>query len=230
MLTTDGLMDLMTWLSPSFPVGAYTYSHGVEFAVEEGLVHSGDSLKDWCEGAVLYGSGALEGVFFKEAWRLGESGQVDELIALNEYANAMRPTSELALESEAQGRAFLSTMLDILPNPHLKQLRLVLQDQKEHAAYPVIVGAVCGFAKIPCQSALAAFLHAFVANLVSAGVRLVPLGQTAGQQALASLKETVAIATAKAMQTDFSDIGSCAPVIDWASMQHETQYTRLFRS
>lgn len=230
MLTTDGLMRLMTWLSPSFPVGAYTYSHGLEYAVEAGLVSSGDSLREWCEGALLFGSGKTDAMFFIQAWQLAKDGNLEGVSQLNAYANAMRPTSELALESEAQGRAFLTTIKDVSPSKNLNQIISLLKDKNELAAYPVIVGAVSAFEKIECEPALIAFLHAFAANLVSAGVRLVPLGQTAGQKALMGLENAVKETCATVQKTDFKDIGSCAPMIDWASMQHETQYSRLFRS
>ncbi len=230
MLTTEGLMRLMTFLSPSFPVGAYTYSHGVEYAVEDGLVTSGETLRDWAEGALLFGAGHTDGMFFCRAWELADQGDVEGLVALNSYAQAMRPTSEMALESEAQGRAFLTTLLDVVPDAKLEKLAVALKESGEHAAYPVIVGAVAGFQQIDCEPALVAYLHAFAANLVSAGVRLVPLGQTAGQKALMGLEGSVLEAATSAMKTDFKDIGSSAPVIDWTSMQHETQYTRLFRS
>ncbi len=230
MLTSEGLMRLMTWLSPSFPVGAYTYSHGVEYAVEDGLVTSGETLGDWCEGALLFGAGRMDGMFFCEAWRLAHKGDIEGLVELNAYANAMRPTSEMALESEAQGRAFLTTLSDVVPSKYLANLATAFKESDELAAYPVIVGAVAAFEKIHCEPALVAYLHAFAANLVSAGVRLVPLGQTAGQKALMGLEDAVKETASQALNTDFRDIGSSAPVIDWTSMQHETQYTRLFRS
>jgi len=230
MLTPDGLMRLMTWLSPSFPVGAYTYSHGVEYAVECGLISSGETLQEWCEGALLYGGGKTDGMFFVQAWKLAKKQDITGLAELNAYANTMRPTCELALESEAQGRAFLTTLLDVAPSPALEKLSHALKQDNQKAAYPLIVGAVAAFENIECKPALIAFLHAFSANLVSAGVRLVPLGQTAGQKTLMGLEPVVKEAYDIIQKTDFQDIGSSAPVIDWASMQHETQYTRLFRS
>jgi len=230
MLTTDGLMRLMTWLSPSFPVGSYTYSHGLEFAVEDGLVTSGESLQNWAEGALLFGAGRTDGVFFCEAWARANNNDIEGLKDLNAYCLAMRPTTELALESEAQGRAFLTIVQELSPSENLTRLIQRLKEDKEIATYPVIVGAVAAFEEVPCEPALVAYLHAFAANLVSAGVRLVPLGQTAGQKALVGLGMAIKEAVQTALHTDFADIGSCAPLIDWTSMQHETQYTRLFRS
>lgn len=230
MLTTDGLMRLMTWLSPSFPVGSYTYSHGLEFAVEDGLVTSGTSLQNWSEGALLFGAGRTDGAFFCEAWKRANDHDIQGLKFLNVYCLAMRPTTELALESEAQGRAFLTIVQELSPSESLTHLIQQLKEDKEIASYPVIVGAVAAFEGIACEPALVAYMHAFAANLVSAGVRLVPLGQTAGQKALMGLELSVKEAVQTALHTEFEDIGSCAPVIDWTSMQHETQYTRLFRS
>jgi len=230
MLTTDGLMRLMTWLSPSFPVGAYTYSHGLEYAVEDGLVTSGETLQEWCEGALLFGAGRTDGVFFCEAWQRGFDNDIASLSDLNSYANAMRPTSEMALESEAQGRAFLTIIQELSPSENLTDLVELLKERKELAAYPVVVGALCAFEHIDREAALAAYLHGFAANLISAGVRLVPLGQTAGQKALVNLDDAIKESTQAALHTDFNDIGASSPVIDWTSMQHETQYTRLFRS
>jgi urease accessory protein len=231
MITTpNALMRLMTWLSPSFPVGAYTYSHGVEFAVEDGLVRDGDSLRIWVEGALLFGAGQTDGVFFKKSWQAAQAGDVAEICKLNAYASALRPTEEMALENEAQGRAFLSTLRDIHSTAALEELADLLRLQGQRAAYPVIVGAVAGFEQIDVKAALVAYLHAFAANLISAGVRLVPLGQTAGQKALMRLEYTIEEATEAALQKDLEQIGSASPVIDWTSMQHETQYTRLFRS
>ncbi|NVK19461.1 MAG: urease accessory protein UreF [Methylocystaceae bacterium] len=230
MLTTEGLMRLMTYLSPSFPVGAYTYSHGVEFAVEDGLVTSGETLRDWVEGALLFGAGHSDGMLFCRAWTLALNDDYTGLSGLNSFANALRPTAEMALECEAQGRAFLSTLLDVHPSEPLQKLADAIKKIDELTAYPVAVGALAAFEQIQCEPALVAYLHAFGANLVSAGVRLVPLGQTAGQKALMGLENAVKEAAQSAIETDFQDIGACAPVIDWTSMQHETQYTRLFRS
>ncbi len=230
MLTTKGLMRLMTWLSPSFPVGAYTYSHGVEYAVEDDLVTSGPDLQVWCEGALLFGAGRTDAQLFIRAHELAGAGDLTGLVDLNTFAQAFRPTQELALESEAQGRAFLTTVLELAPPKPLEELAVLLKESGTFANYPVIVGAVAAFEKIDVRAALTAYLHAFAANLVSAGVRLVPLGQTAGQQALVGLEETVMEAVEAALEADFADIGAAAPVIDWSSMRHETQYTRLFRS
>lgn len=230
MITPKGLIRLMTWLSPSFPVGAYTYSHGVEYAIEEGLVKNGESLKTWCEGALLYGAGQSDGQLFAESWKRAEAKDLSGLLDLNDFARAFRPTSEMALESEAQGRAFLSIICDLHEHDDVLAFAKGLKEKSVHPSYPVVVGAVAAFEGVALEAALGAYLHAYCANIISAAVRLVPLGQTDGQKALVGLENVILDCVQSVLQKEFSDIGSASPMIDWTSMNHETQYTRLFRS
>jgi urease accessory protein len=215
-------------------VGAYTYSHGLEYVVHTGQVTTGESLRQWCAGALAYGAGRTDGSIFVAAWRSADQGDVSALVDLNDFATALRPTAELALESAAQGRAFLQTVNAVWGHPQMLALADALaaasSSPSAHGAYPVVVAAAAAWAGVPCLPALVAYLHAFAANLVSAGVRLVPLGQTAGQKALHDLEDIITKTATAAMDMPFEDIGAASPMIDWASMAHETQYTRLFRS
>ncbi|WP_420549567.1 urease accessory protein UreF [Curvivirga sp.] len=230
MLTNIGLMKLMTWLSPSFPVGAYTYSHGLEYAVEEGFVKDGDELKTWVEGILKFGAGKTDGMFFCEAHRLVRIGEVEGVFDLNQFAIVLRPTKEMALESEAQGRAFHAISADLSDHPMMQVLSDGFKKSNCLPSYPVIVGAVSAIENIDMEAALVAYLHAMAANIISAGVRLIPLGQTAGQKALVGLEEVIQETLELILEADFDDIGAASPIIDWTSMKHETQYTRLFRS
>ena len=223
MTESDALFRLMSWLSPSYPVGAYTYSHGLEHAVEEKTVRDEATLTAWVATVLLQGTGRIDGVLFREAWEA--TGDVDwpRLAEIVETGDAFQATAEFALESRSQGDAFLRATLAAWPAPALERL-------SEGAIYPVAVGVACAAHSIPLEPALHAYFHGFAANLVSAGVRLVPLGQTAGQKALAALAGPVASAVAHALTSPYDDLGSAAPLLDLASMHHETQYTRLFRS
>lgn len=224
------LLRLITWLSPSFPVGAFSYSHGIEYAVEAELVTDAESLAGWVGAVLARGAGKLDGAFFRlahEAMRTGEDTALYDAVI---RADAMRGTSEMARESAAQGTAFLETLRRVWPNARLDALARFATDEKRPVAYAVAVGAAAAVHDIPMRPALAAFLHAAAANLVSAGVRLVPLGQTDGQRVLAALEPVILEAVEATLSRPFDDIGIASPVIDWASMQHETQYTRLFRS
>jgi urease accessory protein len=131
------------------------------------------------------------------------------------------------LETTAQGRAFLEATRAAWPCAAISKLEAVWQGP---VALPVAVGVACAGHDIACAAALQAFLHALAANWISAGVRLVPLGQTDGQRVLAALEENVAATAQRALTTPLDEVGSAAFRADIASMRHETQYTRLFRS
>lgn len=220
------LYRIMTWLSSAYPVGAFSYSHGIEYAVEAGLVRDRASLTDWIASILRDGSGKVDGALFAAAWRAAKTGDTGELDRVVELAAAWRGTAEIALESAAQGTAFVSVTTSAWPDPALATLAA------RHAgklAFPVAV-AVAMAPHVPLADALAAHLTAFAANLVGAGVRLIPLGQTDGQLAIAALEPVVMQAAAAVQAADLDELGTSAPMLDWVSMRHETQYTRLFRS
>ncbi len=231
-LTVTGvdLLRVLAWFSPAFPVGAFSYSHGIEYAVEAGLVDGRDGLVHWVEGAVTRGAGRVDAALFCAAYTAIADGDEADLIWAIERGDTMRATRELAVESFGQGEAFLETIRATWPQPHLDRLVQIASDQQRRLAYPIAAGAVVAAHGVPLAVALPAYLHGLVANLISAGVRLIPLGQTDGQRAVAALEPVVLEAAASALTRPREDLGSAAPMIDWASMQHETQYTRLFRS
>jgi urease accessory protein len=215
------LYRLMTWLSPAYPVGAYSYSHGLEYAVEADLVRDRATLVDWIAHAVTQGAGLSDAALLAASWR---GDDLDEVCAL---ANAWRGSAEMALESRAQGAAFLATTRTAWPHPALDELALRWRGE---AIMPVAVGVAAAAHGIALDAALTAFLHAFASNLVSAGMRLIPLGQTEGQRAIAALEPAIAGAARAARDTPLDEIGTASAMIDWCSIRHETQYTRLFRS
>jgi len=229
-ITDGGLYRLMTWLSPSFPVGAYSFSHGIEFAVEDGLITDRDGLTRWVETIVTHGAGRIDAALFRAAWQAVTDDDVEALARAAEMADAVRATPEAALESSGQGRAFLDTLVAVWPDPRFMAWADTLAGLDRPPAYAVAVGVAAAVTKVPLRHALVAYLHALAANLVSAGVRLVPLGQTGGQRAQAALEVPVRAAADQALRRPIDDFGAAAPMVDWTSMKHETQYTRLFRS
>jgi urease accessory protein len=228
--TTEHLTRLMAWLSPTFPVGGYTYSHGIEYAVESGHVLNRADLVRWVEAILKHGAGRTDAVLFAAAYRAVKAADEPALIWAAERADVLRGSSELALESTAQGTAFLSTVGNTWAPEDLRRWADVLGATGRPPAHAIAVAVVTACAGIPLEMALSGFLHAFAANLVSAGVRLVPLGQTDGQRAIAELDPIIHHAASRALAARLDDLGGCAPMIDWAAMSHETQYTRLFRS
>jgi len=228
MTEAASLYRLMTWLSPAYPTGGFSYSHGLEYAVEAGLVASGEGLYDWIETTLADGPGLIDGALLAAAWRAVRADDDAALAAVVEVAACWRGTSETALEAFQPGAAFLSTCQAAWPDPWLDRLAGSLGGRK--LAHAVAVGVAAAAAGVPLDAALVAYLESFAANLVSAGVRLVPLGQTAGQIAQARLLPVVAATATRAAETPLDDIGTAALGVELASMRHETQYTRLFRS
>jgi len=229
MTTTEAdLYRLMTWLSPAYPVGGFSYSHGLEYAVEEKLVRDRETLVQWLTTAIEVGAGRIGGALLAEAWRAATQQDADRLEDVAELAAAWRSTSETALESEAQGAAFLSVTRTAWPHPLLDPL--VPERRGGPIALSVAVGATCGSHGIALLPALVAYLHSFASNLVSASVRLIPLGQSDGQLAMAALEPIIQRSARACVDISLDEVGGAAPMLDWCSMRHELQYTRLFRS
>ena len=226
-MNSAALYRLLTWCSPAFPVGAYSYSHGLEYAVEEGLVKDRDDLTGWIGTLLSHGNGIVDGALFCAAWRAASVADITGLKHVTEFAYAFRSTQEIALESTAQGEAFAMMVQTAWNVPLLAKLA---DGCRVRIVYPVAVGVACGAVGIPLESSLQSYLHAFAANLVSAGIRLIPLGQADGQSAMVALESFVMTSAQIAMETPLDELGTATPMIDWASMRHETQYTRLFRS
>jgi urease accessory protein len=224
------LLRQQSCLSPAFPTGSYSYSHGIEWAIEAGYIYGRESLVDWLEADLRYGSGRNEAIFFSEAWRGATNDDCEKLLEVAELAAAFRGTSEFALESSQQATACLATLRRVWPDRVLESLSELLSEHSVPPALAVVLGARAAGQRVPYGLALPAFLHSYVANLVTAAVRLIPLGQTDGQLAIAELERAVLAASAQAEHGTIRDLGSAAFMVDLASAAHETQYTRLFRS
>lgn len=226
-LEPAALYRLFTWLSPAFPIGAFSYSSGVEWAVEAGDIHNAKTLERWLAVILGHGGGFCDAVLFAHAHRAAAAGDEAALRTVAELAAAFAPSKERFLETTAQGRAFVDATRAAWPCAALDRL---LQVWNGPLAYPVAVAVAAAGHGIPVGPALAAFMQAVAANLVSAGLRLVPLGQTDGQRVLAALEPIVTASTQRALTCPLDEVGSAAFRADLASMRHETQYTRLFRS
>jgi urease accessory protein len=226
-LDAGGLHRLLTWLSPSYPVGAFSYSSGIEWAVEAGDIGDAATLRSWLAAVLEFGGGFCDAVFFLHAHRATLLDDGAALNAVAELAAAFVPSKERYLETTAQGRAFVEVTNAAW---HCDALIRFLADWNGAIAYPVAVAVACAGHGLPSTPSLQAYLHACAANLISAGVRLIPLGQTDGQRVLAALEPVIAAAVERAQGTPLDAVGSATMRADLASMRHETQYTRLFRS
>jgi urease accessory protein len=221
------LYRLMTWLSPAFPVGGFSYSSGIEWAVEAGDITDAGSLRDWLGAMLTDGSGFCDGVFLVQAHRAVEAGDDAALRDIAEIAAAFVSSRERQLETSAQGRAFMEIARTAW---NCEALETTVSHCDGTIVYPVAVGLVAAAHEIPLAPTLHAYLHALVSNWVSAASRLVPLGQTDSQRVLAALEALVAATANRAISASVDDLGSATFRADLACLRHETQYTRLFRS
>ena len=206
---TREVLNLLAWLSPAFPTGGFAYSHGLEWAVDCGDVRDADTLRAWVADVLCHGAGRTDAILFRHAHAGGD---------VAELACAAQASRERLIESAGQGAAFGRAAAAWQAAPEAE------------AVYPVAVGRLAGQCGIDRDWGCAAFLQAFAANLISAAVRLVPLGQSTGLAVLAALQPMVVQVAAETCDAGLDEIGGCAFRADIAAMRHETQYTRLFRS
>ncbi|MET0052383.1 MAG: urease accessory protein UreF [Candidatus Thiodiazotropha sp.] len=221
-MNTD--LRLMHLVSPSLPVGAFTYSQGLEWAVECGWVRDRESLRDWIADLLTTGISRLDVPVLA---RLYQASQADDHAALALWSDtllAYRETRELRDEERNRGRALANLL------PHLGV-------PVSEALMPVLRGCqLAGFAhaaahwSIPLQQAARGYVWGWLENMVLAGVKIIPLGQTAGQATLAELIETIPAAVETGLALDDDAIGGSCLAQALASSRHETQYTRIYRS
>jgi urease accessory protein len=251
--SSAALYRLLAWLSPGFPIGAFSYSHGLETAVESGTVRDRASLQSWIAAVVTHGSGRIDADILRDAHRAAGAEEFAALAAANRRGLAYRATAELALETTAQGEAFLATWRAAWPDEFVDRWTVSRAARRhpippahagegregsfappprtaESVCYPAAVGAATACAGILLEDALVGYLQATTSNLVSAGLRLGIIGQTDGQRIVAALEPIISAAVAGASIRDPDAFGSATFAVELASMAHETQYTRLFRS
>jgi urease accessory protein len=218
---------LLAWFSPGFPVGAFAYSHGLEWAVERGWVRDRATLTEWLRDLLVHGAMRNDMILLAEASRATAERDWPLLSEINDLALALQPSAERHLETVTQGNAFLETVR--------AAWGLVDLNEAAHAvtpdvAYPVAVGAAAAVHGLGHADVLHAFALAAVSNLTSAAIRLSAVGQTDAQRTLAALMADIAASAAAAGEVTLDDIGGVVYRSDIASLAHETQYTRLFRS
>lgn len=207
-----GLLSLTQWLSPSFPLGAFAYSHALELAIAEGKVGDAATLKAWLSDTLAYGGGKVD------AWLLAMTLAGDNPSALADLAGALAGTRERWIETSDQGAAFVRTVAQ-MGGPDIAP-----------CALPVAVGQAARTLKVETETVIALYLHSFTANIVSAAVRFVPLGQTAGQSVLAGLHDQIVAQARAALGATVEGLTTSAFAADLGAAQHEDMDVRLFKS
>jgi urease accessory protein len=230
IMTTDplALLRLLSWLSPSFPVGGFAHSHGLEAAFDRGIVTDADTLRDWLDGAVTFGSARNDAVILSASHESILSKDESGLRDIADLARCLFGAPELAGESVVQGNAFWRTVTTAWPDAAFDDLRAFLPEGA--IVYPVAVGVASAVHGVGQLDAITAFLHGFAGNGVSAAIRLGIIGQTDGQRVTRALEGAILETAAKSRDETIEDIGSASLTIDMMALVHETQTTRLFRS
>ena len=218
---------LFVWLSPSFPTGAFAYSHGLEMARERGLVVDRAGLQDWLHAVITQGSLRNDLIVLAAAYRAAAAHDSGALAAANVLALALQPGAERFLETTQQGGSFLLAIAAAWPHETVARHRA---DVRGDIAYPVAVAIAAAAHAIPLDATLGAFAFAFVGNLTSAAIRLGIVGQTNAQHVIAALAPALHATSAGALASTLDDVGSATFSADLCSLEHETQYSRLFRS
>lgn len=223
------LYDLMTWMSPSWPIGAFAHSGGLEWAVETGHVTDRATTLDWIVALIEHGAIHNDIVLFVHAWRAAKAGDAARLRTIAELAVASQTSFERQLEATAQGAAFRR-----IAEASVESLSLLDTIDDEDLTYPVASATLFASQGIDLAQSITAWLHGAAANLVSAAQRLVPLGQTDGQRVLRDLRAPILTAVESGLALGdgdpFDDLGGCSLLAELGCMAHETQYTRLFRT
>jgi len=213
--TEPQILTLAQWLSPAYPVGAFAYAHGLEAAADQGWVTDGASLERWLEDVLNHGAGRSDALLLAAAWRANDPKDLSDIDAT---ARALAASKERLLETTQQGNSFAAVT------------QVIWGEDLSGLTYPVALGAAAAREGLPLSLTQTMYLQAFVSNLIAAGQRLLPVGQTEGQAILYRLCARLPSIAAETSDGDLTRLSATAFLTDISSMKHETQYARIFRT
>lgn len=225
MPKSNTLLHLLQLASPALPVGAYSYSEGLETLVDQGAITDKQSLNHWLEQELRYGAIRIEAAVMVRAYRAMHLGDNSALVYWNQWLSAARETEELRRSSWQMGRSLIKLLLEVEP-----QILPIASFIGNPCNYALAFGIASAYWQISLPDVLLGYLHSWATNLIAAAIKLIPLGQTAGQQVLLNLYTNISYAADNIINLKDDDLISCSWGLSLASMAHETQYTRLFRS
>ena len=224
-LTDANFLSILQLGSPGLPVGAYSYSEGLELLVENGTISHQASLKHWLQAELQYGAIRLDGAVMVRAEKSARIGDRSALCRWNMWLSAARETEELRACSWQMGRSLAQLLGKLEP-----QIMPLVDAVNDPCNYAIAFGIAVAHGQINIKAALLAYVHSWATNLITAGVKLIPLGQTAGQNLLWELQPLISAVVEEMLALEDDELRCCSWGLSLASMQHETQHTRLFRS
>ena len=220
MKNFHNMLKLLTWNNQSYPIGSYTFSSGLEHAIEINIVRSAKELECWLKDLLKFGNLQSDAILLVEAWRLKKNSRDSDIIKLNNFAVSLNQSYEKYIESYEQGKAFIKISRDSWSHKF----------ENENLLFMIAYACSAYQENISLESTLISFLHASVSNLLSAGIKLIPLGQTTGQKIQVRLNSYIDIEYKSILKKNINYIGTCGWVNDIISMRHENQFTRIFRT
>ncbi|MFW6359208.1 MAG: urease accessory protein UreF [Chroococcales cyanobacterium] len=225
MSDEQSLILLLQLSSPALPVGAYSYSEGLETLVEQGIIDNAEKLSLWIQHSLKYGSIRLDTAAMIRGYSCVQNQDLIGLSRWNEWLSAARETEELRQQSWQMGQSLLRLLVELQP-----ELQPVAAGVTSTCNYAIAFGMGAGYWQLNLKSTVIGYLHSWVSNVINAGVKLIPLGQTAGQQILFEMRSLLAQISQEILTLNDEQLNSCSWGLSLASMAHEIQYTRLFRS
>lgn len=228
-MNEHSLLALLQLVSPSLPLGAYNYSESLEYLIDTEQIKNALDLRRWLDKELQYGNIRAEASVMLRVYDGAIASDWSKIAHWNSWLQGNRETRELRQQSIQMGESLLRLLDEVSPSP-TKMLGHCRESLRDNCHYAVAYGVAIALWQINAEQGLLGFLHSWVANLVGAGIKLIPLGQTSGQQLIWALHSTI-LEVADELQTrDDQHLSSCTWGLSLASMNHETQYTRLFRS
>ena len=227
------LLYLLQLASPALPVGAYSYSEALETLVATNTINDFLTLTNWLEDCLQFGAIPLETALMIRAYRAIKTENLESLIYWNNWATAAKETEELRQQSWQMGRALIRLFLAIKPPAEISliaSLQKIVKTDSNFCNYPIAFGIAAAFWQIDLENTALSYLQSWATNLINAGVKLIPLGQTQGQKLLLNLQPQLISTAREVLQLEDDDLSSCSWGLSLASMVHETEYSRLFRS
>lgn len=220
------LLQLIWLASPALPVGGFSYSEGLETAIDRGLVRSEAEAGDWLLDQLHLGLSQADLPVLAKAMQAWAAGDAPQIAALNDWALRTRDTAEFRRQAEQTGRSLVEWLKNRAPDPRVAMLGAL----RPAPAWPVAFALAAVQAQASPRDALLAFAFGWAENLAQAAIKAVPLGQNGGQRILARLAEAIPHAVDAALMLPEDEHQSFTPMLAVLSAGHETQYSRLFRS
>ena len=220
MKNFNNILKLLTWNNQSYPIGSYSFSSGLEYAIETNVIKSAKELCDWLKDFLKYGNLQSDAIILAEAWRLIRKKKENQILELNNFAISLNQSNERYIESLEQGMSFIKISKDTWDHKFMN----------DHLMFPIAYACSAAQENIILEDTLLSYLHSNLCNLLGAGVKLIPLGQTEGQKIQLRLNSFIQKEYKNILKKNLNYIGNCGWFNDIVSMKHENQYTRIFRT